>query len=120
MTKYLLVKVDTNDADYIEQLVPITEAQLVTLLPLLEAIKQFKPYKAKAFSGSKWKHDSNFPYGETCREDLGEKTVEELYADHPEALELFIDEFLPTDEGGSCHKIVSVRTLLVAQDEKII
>ena len=122
MQKYLLVEVDTNDADYIEKLEPVTEKQLVKLKPLFEAIKSFKPYETadpKISPTYSWKHSNNFPYGEVHRGDLGEKSADELYADHAEALELFCNEFLPYNEYG-LHTIKSIRVLAVVGDDRLL
>ncbi len=119
--RFLHVVADANDADYVEQLTPTTDADLDKLRPLFEAIKQFKPYEAKGGRHDLvWTHDHNFPYGDACREDLGEKPVDKLYAAHQEALELFTGTYLPTDDSGSCHTVTEVRVLTVANDEKVI
>src|SRR4051812_22018629 len=103
--KYLVIKVDTNDADYLTANIKVTDKQLKLLQPLIKAIKGFKPYFTKSNSGTPWKHNSNWPTGEYgCREDLGEKTTEELYVDTglctQEAHDLMV-ELVPTGENRS-------------------
>jgi len=114
--KYLLVNVDTNDGDYIEKMSPVTDEQLAILKPLFHAIGQFKPYTTE-----KWKygHGHNFPYGEVCREELGEKTPEELYPEHKEAVELFQDDFIPHAEYGF-HTICNVKVLTITEIQELI
>ena len=46
----LVVRGDHNDADFITQITPITQEQLDRYLPLIEAIKKFKPYKGMSNS----------------------------------------------------------------------
>ena len=70
----IMIRVDTNDGNYVEVTNIITEAQLKILRPVFEAIKNFKPYKVHG-----GEHNHNFPSGECLREDLGEKTPEEIY-----------------------------------------
>lgn len=110
MKKYTIeVKVDTNDADYVSKVSGIDEKELETIKPLLEAIKNFKPYSTPcSWSTSGTEHQSNFPYGECCREDMGEKPVDELYKEYGEdAMEIFLD-LCPSVEYGF-HTIEDVR-----------
>lgn len=87
------VEVDTNDADYIGKLVEIEDADFEKWASLIGKIKNFKPYTGTAASGSTWNHTSNFPIGECCRYDLGEKDPTELYDITEEELEEFQDTF---------------------------
>ena len=61
--------------------------------PLIEKIKNFKPYTGTTDSGSTWNHSSNFPVGDCCRYDLGEMDPCELYDitedEHDEFIETF-------------------------------
>ena len=91
--KTFYVEVDTNDADYVGKLVNVSNEEVEKWMPLIEKIKNFKPYTGTAASGTIWNHTSNFPYGECCRCDLGEKTPEELYHITEEELNEFIDTF---------------------------
>lgn len=112
--KLILVRADTNDADYDEQLTEVTEGQLQLLLPLFAAIAAFTSYKTEV-NGLTWTHSHNFPYGECCREDLGEKDTVQLYGEHVEALKLFSENFLPYSEYG-IHTIETIRVLTVTDD----
>ncbi len=82
LEKYMIITADTNDADYVTQKTKITVDKLELFKPLIEAIKNFKPYKGKSKDGYESKHSHNFPYGSgeyIPRRDLGEKTIIELY-----------------------------------------
>ena len=91
--KTFYVEIDTNDADYIGQLVKVDDEAAAKWMPLIEKIKNFKPYTGIAYSGSTWNHTHNFPVGECYRHDLGEKDPEELYDitedEHDEFIETF-------------------------------
>lgn len=91
--KYFYVEIDTNDADYIGNIVEVEDEYVEKFKPLIEKINQFKPYKATGYNGSTWNHTSNFPYGECLREDLGEKHPCELYNIDEETYEEFIETF---------------------------
>jgi hypothetical protein len=89
------VEVDTNDADYIGKLVHVSDEKVEKWMPLIEKIKNFKPYTGTRTidSGREWNHSSNFPIGECCRYDLGEKDPMELYGITEEELDEFRDIF---------------------------
>lgn len=87
------VKIDTNDADYIGKLVDVEDEDVEKWLPLIEKIKNFKPYIGESKSGSKWTHSHNFPYGDVFRDDLGEKGPCELYNITEDELYEFIETF---------------------------
>ena len=72
--KYVYVVVDTNDADYVGKIVEISEETLEHFKPLIEKIKNFKPYVGFSKYGSKFTHYCNFPYGDCLRKNLGEKS----------------------------------------------
>ena len=91
--KTFYVEVDTNDANYIGQLVEIVDEDAKKWMPLIEKINNFKPYKGTAASGTTWNHTHNFPIGECCRCDLGEKDPMELYDITEEELEEFCEVF---------------------------
>jgi len=128
MKKYLIVTADTNDADYITENTEISDKDLEILKPLFKSIKNFKPYKVKyksSCSGEirEWTHDNNFPWGNgeyMPREDLGEKSVEEIYSDHKEAVELFTEGgYCPYGEYG-IHTIESIEVMEVASKKKLL
>ena len=121
----LVVRGDSNDADFVVKMTPITQEELDRFLPLIKAIKNFKPYMGCHKDDDKtnpknytWKHDHNWPVGEYgCREDLGCKTITEIYG---EIAEEFNETYVPN--GGDCaqyslHTIVEIFT--VRLDKKI-
>lgn len=121
--KVLIIKVDTNDADYIEDSIDISDETLNHIKPVIEAIKQFKPYKGKADDGYESTHRHNWPNGEYgFREDLGEKSPQELYVETglctQEQLEDF-DEMVPYHEHGF-HTIESIHLLEIVDDIKLL
>jgi len=123
MHYYINITADTNDADYISELNEISEEQLEKILPVIEAIKGFQPYDGKLrHNGSSWRCFHNFPNGECLREDLGEKSPEELYVETglvtQEQLEAFY-EFIPSDEYG-IHTIKHVKLLKVVEEQELL
>ena len=109
----IMIRVDTNDGDYAEVTNIITEAQLKILRPVFKAIKNFKPYKV-----DRWKHDNNFPSGECLREDLGEKTPEEIYDLDEDTMDLLC-EFLPSAVYGF-HTIERVEIFPQSQKKRLV
>jgi hypothetical protein len=118
----LVVRGDHNDADFITQITPITQEQLDRYLPLIEAIKKFKPYKGMSDSehhgGMKpmeFSHDHNWGVGEYgYRPDLGAKSITELYG---ELAEEFDQEYVPHAEEWNIHTIVEI--VVVKLEKKI-
>lgn len=95
------IKVDTNDADYSTAVSIISQEDLDIIKPLIEAIKNFKPYKGEPMdSGRVYTHSNNWPYGECCREDMGEKTPEEIYSDFDEEVIEIFQDYCPYPEYG--------------------
>lgn len=91
--KTFYVEVDTNDADYIGKLVSVSDEKVEKLMPLIEKIKNFKPYTGTTDFGREWNHSSNFPVGECWRYDLGEMNPCELYNITQDELLEFIETF---------------------------
>lgn len=91
--KTFFVEVDTNDADYIGKIVSVSDEKVEKWMPLIEKIKNFKPYTGASDSGRTWNHTSNFPVGECCRYDLGEMDPCELYDISEDELDEFIETF---------------------------
>lgn len=116
--KTLLVTVDTNDADYISEIVEIDEDTLEHFKPLIEKIRNFKPYIGFSTSGSKFTHNSNFPYGDCLREDLGEKHPMELYNLTEEECAYFIETFSLYGGEWGFHTIESIQEITLG--EKIL
>lgn len=111
--KTFFVEVDTNDADYIGKIVSVCDDQVEKWMPLIEKIKNFKPYTGTSDSGITWNYKHNFPVGECCRYDLGEMDPCELYDITEDELDEFIDTFeLYGGEYGfhTINKIVEIET----------
>ena len=117
------IKVDTNDADYVSEMTEITQKELEEIRPVIEAIKSFKPYQGKRMSsGNYWTHENNFPDGECCREDLGEKTTDQLYVETGLVTEKQLDafrDFLPEIEFG-IHTIASITLYHVEKKQSLL
>ena len=109
------VQVDTNDADYIGQLVEIENENVEKWMPLIEKINNFKPYTGTSDSGMTWNHTSNFPIGECCRYDLGEKDPMELYDITEEELEEFIETFNLYGGEYGFHTIVEITEINIVK-----
>ena len=117
MKKYLIITADSNDGDYLTSKHEITDEELELIKPVVEAIKNFKPYKVITRNNTKWNHCHNYPNNECCREDLGEKTTSELYG-HLKGYNLFND-LIPYNEFG-IHTIESVEFLVVQDEIKLL
>ena len=120
MKKYLVVKADTNDGDYITEKTLVTDAQLESVTPVINAIKKFKPYEGVWKCGnfeSKMTHRHNFPIGEQCRDDMGEKTTDELYG-HIKGYNQFL-KMDPYSEYG-IHTIKEATILVVEEETKLL
>lgn len=103
------IKVDTNDADYVSEVSTITEEDLEKIKPLIEAIQNFKPYTTpNDWSEKGTEHRANFPVGECCREDMGEKPANELYEEFTQEVFDIFYGLCPMVEYGF-HDIESIR-----------
>lgn len=122
MKKYIVIKADTNDGDYVSEKSEITDYQIEQIKPLIEAIKNFQPYVGYTKrNNDPWTHSHNFPIGELVRDDLGEKDAWEYYGSQgfsEELLEIFY-EFLPSSEFG-IHTIESIGILIVQDEIKLL
>ncbi len=107
MKKYIVIEADTNDGDYITNKSEITDSELEVINPVIQAIKNFKPYQGEWMPGQFTTHDHNFPLGDCLREDMGEKPIEEIYSNvDSNSLEVF-KEMVPYGEYG-IHTIKSI------------
>lgn len=118
--KYIYIRIDTNDGDYVANLNPITDEEIELIKPVIEAIKNFKLYAVPITycQGNneytiEWKHNSNYPIGECLRTDLGEKSPDELYG-HLEGYELF-DSLTPYSEYGF-HTIEEIKIVIILEE----
>ena len=113
--KYLYVSADTNDADYIGTLRPITDEEIELIRPVVEAIQNFVPYEGVQRSYGSYLHRHNYPEGDVLRSDLGEKSPKEMYG-HLPGFETFQD-FIPYNEYGGIH---TIETVMVVTSEEIL
>ena len=117
--KTLLVTVDTNDADYIREIIEIDEDTLEHFKPLIEKIKNFQPYTSRSRPGGpEWRFSHNFSVGDCLREDLGEKHPIELYNITKEEYDYFVDVFNLYGGEWGFHTIVSIQEITLG--EKIL
>lgn len=115
-TKEIRIIVDTNDADYLTSLKKISDEDLQKIMPLIEAIKNFKSYSVK-IGNLTWPHHHNWP--SEPRIDLGEKTVKELYNLEEEVFEIF-EELLPHMDEYGCHTIESIEVCPIISWKKLL
>ena len=102
----VIAMVDTNDGDYVQRDAIIDEKALSKARDIYKKVKGFQPYEV-TIDGIDWTHESNWPVGECRREDLGEKSPQELYNLTYEEIEFFETIILPYSEYGF-HTIVSI------------
>lgn len=112
MNKYILIEADTNDGDYISKLTEIYDEELELIKPVIQAIKEFKPYIGNKpdYWNSLFRH--NYPTSDCCRKNLGEKTTFEMYG-HLEGFDLF-GELIPYEEYG-IHTIKSIKIIQILE-----
>lgn len=119
----LKIVVDTNDADYMTAINDITEKRLAKLMPVIEAIKRFKPYKVRFHRsyedtfGTRT-HDNNYPTSEMVRHDLGQKEARDHYKLGDELHDLF-EEYCPSPEFGF-HTVDSIEVYEKPKKRKLL
>ena len=113
----LTIVADTNDADYITEIQKITQEELEFIKPIVKKIKKFKPYTTPCSYGTRT-HHHNWANGDCLREDLGEKSPQELYDLTDEEYEAF-SEYLPSSEYGF-HTIESIEVTPYVKKEKLL
>jgi len=98
--KYIIIKADTNDADYVTEVSLITDGQIEKIRPVVEAIKAFVPLE---------KHRHNWPTGETAyKHSVPEIIYQDKLGKH--LINLFND-FVPEGDPNypGIHTIESVK-----------
>ena len=113
--KHFFVEVDTNDADYVGKIVEVEDESAEKFKPLIEKIKNFKPYIGFSKLGSPFAHDSNFPYGECLRDDLGEQHPCKLYDIDEETYEEFIETFNLYGGEFGFHTITRIQEIILGE-----
>lgn len=94
---YINIVADTCDADYVGNLSLIDEQYYQKIQPVIQAIKDFKPYVVNKHNHD-WTHKHNFPDRENVREDLGELSATKMYG-HLDGFYYFYD-LIPRSEMG--------------------
>jgi len=118
----IMIRVDTNDADYDVSTTEITEEDLNSILPIIKAIKNFKPYKSKSKRDLDYTHSHNWPTGEMLREDLGEKKPEDIYPNldfEHDAMYLF-EDILPSGGEYGFHTIDKIEVYPKPEKEVLL
>ena len=122
MKTYIRIVADTNDADYIETFQSITQKELADIMPMIKAIKAFKPYETKTADGEMdWTHRHNYPDFDRCRNDLGDLSIYDYYVKSGRVTEDQFEAFediRPHGEQG-VHTIVSVEIIEVANVKEL-
>lgn len=100
MKQVLIIKADTNDADYVHRITEVTPETIEELIPVIEAVK------AK---------DGQWPRGEYADGD-----PEEIYEGilTPEQIDNF-GGFCPYGEHG-IHTIASIKVLTVVEEKRYL
>lgn len=101
MQKYIIVKADTNDADYITKKSKITDEQIKKIKHITKIIS---------------KNDNSWGKGEVGYNDKFEDRYKDLLSE--EEMNLF-ENFTPFGEWG-IHSIESVEILEVTNEEKLL
>lgn len=111
MKKYIIIKADTNDADYIQEKHEITNEQLIEIMPVIKAIKDYT--EDKSINHQKmnyWTISRRHPSPEELYVNTGKCTEE--------SFRLF-DELIPYCEDG-IHTIESIEILEVVNEIKLL
>ena len=108
MSKYIYIKADTNDGDYISKKSEITDEQIELIKPVIEQLKfrKDKLNEDKMHNWNEWRHN-----WETS--EYSDSTTTDMYVDNglltQEQVELF-NRFVPFGEYG-VHTVESVEIL---------
>ena len=114
MKNYLIIKIGTDKKVHRTDVVEVTTEELSLIIPVIEAVKQWKPdednMKTTEEDGT---YSCNFCIGKECKLYSGERTARELYG-HLPGFEIF-NNAVPFDEDGM-HNILSVKLLVVINE----
>lgn len=115
----IMITVDMNDADYNTKVSEISQADLDKIMPLIDAIKAFQPYKT-TIRGMDWTHRHNYPCATfSLRNDLGEKAPEELYPQFDENTHYMFQDLCHFGEDGF-HTIKSIYITPLVKKTKLL
>lgn len=117
MKKYIIIKADTNDADYITSKNEITEEQIILIKPVIEQlqIRKNKLEEDRLKNWNEWRH--NWETSEYGRLGTPTKMYVETGLLTQDQVDLF-EEFTPYGEDG-IHTIESVEILEVSEEYKL-
>lgn len=115
----LRVVADANDADYVESTQPVDQETIDFWRKLAKKIKEFKPYEIKEKGYRNISHRHNWPDGEMCREDLGEKHYTKLYGISEEEDEMYVYDYVPNGQYG-IHTIESIEIFPNVESEILL
>ena len=116
MKKYIIIKADTNDADFVTEKNEITDKQIELIKPVIEAIKERNGIIEKG----NWDDNYNWPTFDSNR--LQGKRPSDLYLKSGKVtIEQFdtFSEFVPSLEGG-IHTIEKIEILVVSEEIKLL
>lgn len=105
--KYIVIKADMNDADYVTKMSIISDMQIEKIKPLVEAIKNFKPSS---------EHDYNWPTGEISYKD---DNIEVIYGNKIDSdLIHSFNEFVPEGDPNypGIHTIESIKIMELIEE----
>lgn len=113
MARTILVKADTNDADYITNASELNEEDLPTILKVVAAIKDFDSRNRRGSGKYNW-------YARDEHYSLSRPSPHEVYEDilTEEEIEIF-EEYIPYGEDG-IHTIESVEIFEIINKEKLL
>ncbi len=116
MKKYIIIKADTNDADYVSSKHEIDEKTLEIIMPVIEAIEEFDEDKSIKYQKYNWWNcdgrDSKPQYMTPTERYVNSGKCSE------EAMDYFC-ELIPYFEGG-IHTIESIEILEVINEIKLL
>lgn len=110
MKKYIEIKADTNDGDYIVERSKIIDSEIEEILPVINAIKEFNKIHSRGSEEYNWNTIEGSRY----------KSPYETYKNilTKDQINLFQD-YCPNGEYG-IHTIESITILHVTQEDKLL
>ena len=103
MKKYLIIKADMNDGDYVSEKNLVSDEQLKELMPIIKAIKACK-------------EDHNWPNYDGADKDFKE-LYEGILTDRQIDLMMY---YTPSGGDGGIHTIESIELLEVSKETKLL
>jgi hypothetical protein len=113
MKKYIIIKADINDGDYISRKTEIDEETLNIIMPVINAIKEYNEDKSIKKQKFNW----------YCLKNKDSESPEELYVKSGKVTEEALDYFwerLPSLDNESIHTIESIELLEVIKETDLL